>query len=282
MMDPGLAVGAELPAVETTWDERDVILYHLGLGVGVPPTDPRELAYVYEKDLEVLPTFATAQALPILRSLPEAPGISYDARREVHGEQELIIHCPIPSAGSSQTTARIIALYDKGPAAVAVVEAETRMANGTLCATNRFTSFMRGAGGFGGERGPSTSVTIPDRIWDANVRCATFPQQALTYRLSGDWNPLHADPEAAKYAGFDRPILHGLATFGMALRGVIEGMLDARADSVSSYRGRFLRPVYPGDVLHVRGWWQSGDLLIEVVTDRNTQAMIGRVVPAPG
>lgn len=260
------ALGASLPEVRSAWDAREVILYHLGLGAGDPPTDPRELAWTFEDGLKVLPSFATVQALPILYALPGVPGLDHDHRKVLHGEQELRVHAPLPAEGRTVTTGRIAEVYDKGAAALTVVEAETRTEEGELLATNRYSIFMPGAGGFGGERGPSAKSPAPEGEPDAELIRPVLPQLALLYRLTGDWNPLHADPEAARYAGFEQPILHGLATYGIVLRAIVDELLGGDVTAVGTYRARFSGVVYPGETLVVRVWRGAGELVVEAAT----------------
>jgi len=185
-IDPAVAVGAELPGRDLSWDSTDVLLYHLAVGAG-----PEELAYVYEDALRgVLPTFATVATTLRDTDPPKVsmPGIDVDLARVVHGRQELELHRPIPVTGRCRARSRIAAVYDKGTAAVVVTETVTELF------TSRISIFAKGEGGFGGDRGPSTRVPVPERAPDAEVLSPTDPRQALWYRLCGDRNPLHAHP----------------------------------------------------------------------------------------
>jgi acyl dehydratase len=261
-IDPAVAVGAELPGRDLSWDPTDVLLYHLAVGAG-----PDELSYVYERALRgVLPTFATV--IPTLRDTepPQVsmPGIDVDLARVVHGRQELVLHHPIPPTGTSRAASRIAAVHDKGSAAVIVTETTTELF------TSRISIFAKGEGGFGGDRGPATRVPVPDRKPDAEVLSPTDPRQALWYRLCGDRNPLHVDPEFASAAGFARPILHGLCTYGIVAKAVVDAALDGEPERVAAYNARFAGIVFPGETLRTRIWREDGRLLLTAtVADRD-------------
>jgi acyl dehydratase len=224
-VDPSQALGATLPEGTTSYDKDRVILYHLGVGAGVPPTDAGELQYTYEKDLKVLPSFAVVAAFGAMGGLAEVPGLSFDFMMLLHGEQEVIIHRPLPPEADLKTTAKIAEIWDKGKAALVVLESTSSDADGPLF-TNRFSLFLRGEGGFGGEPGPKAGNKPPERAPDGVVEVPTLPQQALIYRLSGDKNPLHADPEFAAMAGFDKPIIHGLCSYGVVCKAIVDNVLD--------------------------------------------------------
>lgn len=279
MIDVEKAVGASLPPVVGAWDEDDVILYHLGLGAGIPPTDPDELAYTYERALKVLPTFAVIQAFSVLHGLAGVAGLHFDPANVLHGEQEVAVPAPLPVRSEVKTSGRVTAVYDKGSDAVTVVEATSRTPDGRELARTRFSLFMRGAGGFGGERGPGAAYAAPDGPPDAEISRRTLPQQALLYRLSGDKNPLHADPEAAAYAGFDRPILHGLATYGIVCRAVVDELVGGDVSVVARYGARFSGIVFPGDTLVIRAWSRDcGFALQALVEERGTSVLDGHLV----
>ncbi|WP_018803102.1 MaoC/PaaZ C-terminal domain-containing protein [Salinispora arenicola] len=261
-IDPAVAVGAKLPGRDLRWDSTDVLLYHLALGAGAD-----ELSYVYEGALRgVLPTFATV-ATTLRDTEPPSvrmPGIDVDLTRVVHGSQELELHQPIPSKGRCVAQSRIAAVYDKGTAAVVVTETTTELF------TSRISIFVKGEGGFGGERGPATRVSVPDRAPDAVVLSPTDPRQALWYRLCGDRNPLHVDPTFASRAGFPRPILHGLCTYGIAAKAAVDAMLGGDPQRVSGYRARFAGVVFPGETLRTRLWHEDGRVvLLATVPDRD-------------
>ncbi|GGS46280.1 dehydrogenase [Streptomyces violaceus] len=254
-IDAAKALAAEPRTGEITWDHKDVQLYHLGIGAGIPATDPDELRYTLESRLHVLPSFATVAGggKPGVTGGLSMPGIEVDLARVLHGGQSLVLHRPIPAAGTATATNRIAAVYDKGKAAVLVLRTEVGDADGPLW-TNDAQIFIRGEGGWGGDRGPSARLDPPagepDRVVERHVR----EDQALLYRLSGDWNPLHADPEFAKVAGFERPILHGLCTYGITLKAVVDAFLGGDVTRVRSYATRFAGVVYPGETLRIRMW----------------------------
>ena len=204
-IDPNKARGARLADGESSYTRDQVILYHLGLGAGVPATDPKELEYTYEKNLKVLPSFAVIPAFGSMGGIASVPGMQFNLAMLLHGEQEVIIHRPLPVEAKLKTSAHIPEIYDKGKAALVILEATaSNEADGQPLFTNRFSLFIRGEGGFGGDSGPKAGNVAPDRAPDGVIERQTLPQQALIYRLSGDKNPLHADPDFAKLGGFDR------------------------------------------------------------------------------
>jgi acyl dehydratase len=264
-IDAAKALAAEPRSGEITWDRKDVQLYHLGLGAGVPATDPDELRYTLESKLHVLPSFATVAGAgsPGVISGLSMPGVDVDLARVLHGGQTIELHRPIPVEGKAVATGRIAAVYDKGKAAVLVMRTEVADAEGPLW-TNDAQIFVRGEGGWGGDRGPSTRLEEPAGPPDRTVERPIREEQALLYRLSGDWNPLHADPEFAKLAGFDRPILHGLCTYGMTLKAVVDTLLGGDVARVRSYTTRFAGVVYPGETLRIRMWRREGSVRVAV------------------
>ncbi|MFE6284284.1 MaoC/PaaZ C-terminal domain-containing protein [Streptomyces sp. NPDC057877] len=258
-IDAAKALAAEPRTGEISWTPKDVLLYHLGIGAGLPATDPDELRYTLESRLHVLPSFATVagSGAPGVISGLAMPGIEVDLARVLHGGQILTLHRPLPAEGTATATSRVAAVYDKVKAAILVLRTEVADADGPLW-TNDAQIFLRGEGGFGGDRGPSARTEAPTGPPDRTVERAVREDQALLYRLSGDWNPLHADPEFAKVAGFERPILHGLCTYGMTLKAVVDTLLGGDVTRVREYRTRFAGVVYPGETLRVRMWRTSG------------------------
>ena len=224
-IEPGVALGAAVPPFTTSWDADDVILYHLGIGAGLgQPTDPAELAYTYEQRLKVLPSFAVVPAFPglVTAATGQVPGLAVNPIMILHGEQDLELHKPIPISGAVEHRSRVASLYDKGKAALFTIEVESGPPGDPLF-TNRFTIFARGEGGFGGDtNAPAPGHPVPERAPDAVAESPTMSHQALIYRLSGDKNPLHIDPDFAKFGGFDTPILHGLCTYGIACKEIVE------------------------------------------------------------
>ncbi|MCX4551422.1 MaoC/PaaZ C-terminal domain-containing protein [Streptomyces sp. NBC_01387] len=263
-IDAAEAVAAEPRSSEITWGHKDVQLYHLGVGAGLPATDADELRYTLESRLHVLPSFATvAGAGTALAGGLTAPGIEVDLAAVLHGGQTVVLHRPIPVEGTAVSASRVQAVYDKGKAAVIVLRSEVSDAEGPLW-TSDSQIFVRGEGGFGGERGPSARLELPDRAPDRTEERPIRPDQALLYRLSGDWNPLHADPEFAKLAGFDRPILHGLCSYGMTLKAVVDTVLGGDVARVDSYTTRFAGVVFPGETLRLRMWESPGRVQVAV------------------
>jgi (3R)-3-hydroxyacyl-CoA dehydrogenase / 3a,7a,12a-trihydroxy-5b-cholest-24-enoyl-CoA hydratase / enoyl-CoA hydratase 2 len=204
-------VGKELPPLEHAFDTRDVILYALGVGAGALP---EELKFVYESDLEVLPTFGVIPPFGALMGIVGMEGMDINLAMLLHGEQYLELYRPIPVQGKLTSYPKIAGVYDKGKGALVEIDVVTKNEKGEEIFKNTFSTFIRGEGGFGGERGPEPGHEPPDREPDKVVSMPTLPQQALLYRLSGDFNPLHADPGFAAMGGFEKPILHGLCTFG--------------------------------------------------------------------
>ncbi|MFE7336064.1 MaoC/PaaZ C-terminal domain-containing protein [Streptomyces griseus] len=263
-IDVSAALAAEPRRAEIDWNHKDVQLYHLGLGAGVPATDPDELRYTLESRLQVLPSFATvAGAGTAAFGGMGAQGIDVDLAAVLHGGQSVRVHRPIPVTGRAVQTSKVAAVYDKGKAAVIVLRTEAGDDDGPLW-TNDAQIFVRGEGGFGGDRGPSDRLAPPDRDPDRTVERTVREDQALLYRLSGDWNPLHADPAFAELAGFDRPILHGLCTYGMTLKAVADTLLDGDVSRIAAYRTRFAGVVFPGETLRIRMWTEDGRVRVTV------------------
>ncbi|MGW8984948.1 MaoC/PaaZ C-terminal domain-containing protein [Streptomyces parvus] len=273
-IDVSAALAAEPRRAEIGWHHKDVQLYHLGLGAGTPATDPDELRYTLESRLQVLPSFATvAGAGTAAFGGMGAPGIDVDLAAVLHGGQTVRVHRPIPVTGRAVQTSKVAAVYDKGKAAVIVLRTEASDDDGPLW-TNDAQIFVRGEGGFGGERGPSDRLTVPERAPDRTVERPVREDQALLYRLSGDWNPLHADPAFAKLAGFDRPILHGLCTYGMTLKAVTDTLLDGDVSRITAYRTRFAGVVFPGETLRVRMWAEEGRVQVTVTAAERDDAPV--------
>ncbi|GGX12183.1 MaoC/PaaZ C-terminal domain-containing protein [Streptomyces chryseus] len=273
-IDAAKAVAAQPRSAEIAWDHKDVQLYHLGLGAGTPATDPDELRYTLESRLHVLPSFATVAGagMAVVGGL-SAPGIDVDLAHVLHGGQSIELHRPIPVKGRAVQTSTVQAVYDKGKAAVIVLRSETVDDDGPLW-TSDAQIFVRGEGGFGGERGPSARTERPTRAPDVEALRQVREDQALLYRLSGDWNPLHADPEFAKLAGFDRPILHGLCSYGMTLKAVVDTVLGGDVTRVLAYSTRFAGVVFPGETLRLRMWKSPGRVQVSVTAVERDDAPV--------
>jgi 3-hydroxyacyl-CoA dehydrogenase/3a,7a,12a-trihydroxy-5b-cholest-24-enoyl-CoA hydratase len=256
-------VGQKLPPSTFEYDDRDVILYALGVGAGSD-----ELQYVYERGLKVVPTFGVVPAFPALMSLVTVAKVN--PVMLLHGEQRIEVKKPFPIAAKVTTMSTIRAIYDKGRGALIVADAETTDEAGEVLCVNTFGAFVRGEGGFGGDRGPSGPKNVPpERPPDEVVEMQTLPQQAAIYRLSGDRNPLHIDPNFAKMAGYDQPILHGLCTFGHVARAVIQKYCGGDPDRFKGLDVRFSGVVFPGDKIITEMWKESNtQITLQAKTQR--------------
>ena len=257
------AIGKKLNPTTHTYTERDVMLYALGVGCGTG-----DLQFTYERDLKVLPTFAVIPAFPAMLNLGGAMAVN--PAMVLHGEQRIEMGGPIPTSGTVVTTPTIKAVYDKGKAAVVVVETESVDGKGKHLFRATSSIFVRGEGGFGGDRGPSGPRNVPpDRKPDQSISYTTLPQQALIYRLSGDMNPLHADPDFAAMGGFDRPILHGLCSYGLAGRAVLAAFCGNDPTRLKSFEVRFAGVVFPGETLTTDMWQVApGKVVLTARTER--------------
>lgn len=265
-IDLDVALGSELDPVDFSWSSTDVQLYHLGLGAGGNPMDPRELRYLLDGTPQVLPTFSSVAATFHMTAPPEVkfPGIDIELSKVLHGSEAVTVPGPVPASGSGRARTRFTEIWDKGKAAVIVSEtAVTDLAGRPLWSTKR-SIFARGEGGFGGERGPSSSTTTPQREPDYVIDIPVLPQQALLYRLCGDRNPLHSDPDFASAAGFPKPILHGLCTYGMTCKALVDTLLEADASRVGRYGARFAGVVFPGETIRANVW-EAGDRYVGTV-----------------
>jgi acyl dehydratase len=248
-----------LPPIETLQDLtfRDTILYALGVGVGAEdPTDPAELQYVYEDGLKALPTMAVVSASPGFWLQRPEYGVTW--QKVLHGEQSIEIHrSPLPVEGRLRGVTTIDEIYDKGADKGAIVLSSRRLFadSGELIATARQSSFLRGDGGFGGKsEGAPKPHPLPEGAPHLTVRATTQIGQALLYRLSGDYNPIHADPKVARQGGFERPILHGLASYGVVGRALTKALCDDAPERFRRMDVRFSSPVYPGETFEIDMW----------------------------
>lgn len=276
-IDIDKTVGAVFAPTTYEWTEKDVILYHLGIGAGVPPTSEAELRFTYEGDLHVLPSFGTIPPFSTMMSLGTVEGMDINLAQILHGEQAIEVHRPIPTSGSVSQQGRVTGVYDKGKGALVVIEIVSVDVNsGEPMFTNTSSVFIKGEGGFGGESGPKTLTAIPEgREPDYVVESPTLPQQALLYRMSsGDLNPLHADPGFAMFAGYERPILHGLCTYGVSLKAVVGSALKDDPTTVGSYQARFSGVVYPGETVITRAWDVDDGVAVEATTKERGEPVI--------
>lgn len=269
------SIGVRHGPVKFSYGTKDTAFYALSVGA-----DQNALNLVYEGDFDfaALPTFAVVPITPLMFEAIAA--LNADLTRLLHGEQENIIHRPLPTEADLETYWWVDGIYDKGKGALAVLKSETHDKKGLLF-ENIVGMFLRGAGGFGGKKGPRAGNSMPpaDRPPDFEVKTPTLPWQSYLYRLNGDMNPLHASPEFAQMAGFDRPILHGLATYGFATRAFINAVHNGDPTKVRRVATRFTGVVYPGDTIITRGW-QVGDKkwILTSETDRGVTALSNFVV----
>ena len=261
-IDPS-AVGATGGPVERSWTSKDCLLYALGVGAGL-----EELEFSTEKKQKVLPTMPVV--LGARGAVPMQKIGSFNPAMLVHGEQAIELARPLPADGTLKCRGKIAAIYDKGKGAVVVSETESVDAStGELLFRTRGSAFIRGAGGFGGDRGPSgAAYELPSRKADHEISYKTRPDQALLYRLSGDRNPLHSDPEFAKLAGFPRPILHGLCTYGFTGRALLHTLCGGDPARFKAMEGRFSKPVFPGETLTIKMWVDGTSCLFQTVDER--------------
>ena len=271
--------------VAHTYTRKDSILYALGLGYGSEPTDPAQLAFVYEDNLRVVPSMCCVLAHPGMWVRDPALGI--DWLKILHGEQSFEIHNPIPPEGTVVGTYENVAVEDKGAGKGAILHQIKKLhdkASGRLLATVRSVLFMRGDGGCGSfGDAPGSAAALPEHAPSSVCEIATLPQSALIYRLSGDTNPIHADPDAAAKAGFEAPILHGLCTLGVATRALLSTFANGTPERLKSLSVRFSRPVFPGETIKTEFFGSGGEVRFRsraverdvIVLDRGTALFAG-------
>jgi len=250
-------VGKTYTLPEFTYSHRDTMIYALGIGA-----DESDLEFLYEKHgPKVYPSYATVGSG--LGGSDIIDDLNINPAMIIHGEQRVRVHDALPPNATVTTEGKVAAIYDKGSGALVDLEFKSSV-DGKLLFENVVSMFVRGEGGFGGERGPKRdNAQPPDRAPDRQVKIQTERRQALVYRLSGDWNPLHADPDIAKVAGFERPILHGLCTFGCTARAVQRELCDNDPEAIRSMAVRFSSPVLPGDTLTVALWTEGKTVFVE-------------------
>ena len=274
MIDYGRVKDWKFPEVEHTYSQRDTRLYALGLGLGAEPLSSAHLAFVYEQGeepLRAVPSMACVLALPGQWVRDPATGI--DWIKLVHGEQRLEILRPLPAEGTVVGRTRVTSVVDKGEGRGALVHTERVVhdkASGAHLATVQEVRFCRGDGGYSAAGQPSDQAppalkAVPDSPPDAVWQVATRRDMALIYRLSGDYNPLHADPKVARIAGYERPILHGLATYGLACRALLETCCEGRVERLRGLDARFTAPVLPGDSIAVHMWRVGTDVAFRAI-----------------
>ena len=259
-LNPAQLLALDIPDVEHTYAAKDCILYALGLGLGQDPMDENELAFVYEKSLKVLPTFPVVQGYSAYTFRRPELGITWT--HVVHGEHAVRVHAPIAREGTVIGRTRILDVIDKGEGRGALIYSERRIIDkpsGALIATINQTTFCRADGGFGGDKRETPAPhAIPERAPDMVCDLTTRPEMALIYRLSGDINPLHAEPAFAHAGGYPRPILHGLATFGVAGHALLKSLCGYDPARLTAMAGRFSAPVFPGETIRTAIWCDGG------------------------
>lgn len=266
-IDPSIAIGADLGSRTFSWTESDVLLYHLGIGAGARPGDNLSAAALrYTLDdaaLQVLPSFGVVAPTFHETDPPplDLPGCDINLAQVVHGSQSISVSGPLPTSGTATVRTTLTDVWDKGKAAVIWQEGVATSPEGEELWRVRSSIFVKGEGGWGGERGSASAVVVPDREPDHVSSYTVTPQQALLYRLCGDRNPLHADPGFAKAAGFPAPILHGLCSYGIVLRELTDGLLGGDATRVGGFTGRFAGVVFPGETIRVAGWRDGSSVI---------------------
>jgi acyl dehydratase len=279
-IDPERLLALDIPVVEQRYDEKDCILYALGCGLGHDPLDREALRFVYEKNLAVLPTYGSVLAASSFWMRDLETGI--DFTKVVHGAQSLTVLQALPVRGTVMGRTRVRDVVDKGAGRGALLYVEHAVFEkdtGTALCTSLQTIVCRGDGGFGGPDratriAQEAAVEAPGRPADIVCNLPTRPDMALLYRLSGDLNPLHADPDVAARAGFPRPILHGLATFAVAGHAILKTLCGYDPAKLKTIAGRFTAPVFPGDTIRTEIWRDGGEINFRTrVVERNLVVM---------
>ena len=262
------ATGSVGQPAEFSWTSKDSLLYAMGVGAGVSDPTGFELEFTTENSNDV-----TQRALPtqvVVMGGGSTPGFGdFNPVHLLHAEQAITLHQPVPAAGTAVATGRVGPIYDKGKAALVYLETDVADVDGNPIWNTRSGLFIGGEGGWGGDRGPATEWHLPDRDADHVVAYPTRPDKALLYRLNGDRNPLHSDPTFAAAAGFDKPILHGLCTYGFTGRALLHALCGSDPARFGGMGGRFKSPVVPGETLEVHAWEEKGRVMFQTrVGDR--------------
>ncbi|XP_057644594.1 peroxisomal multifunctional enzyme type 2 [Chionomys nivalis] len=284
------AIGHKLPSFSSSYSELESIMYALGVGASVK--NPEDLKFVYEgsADFSCLPTFGViiAQKSMMNGGLAEIPGLSIEFSKVLHGEQYLELYKPLPRSGELRCEAVVADILDKGSGIVIVIDVHSYSGKELIC-YNQFSIFVVGSGGFGGKRTSEklkAAVAVPRRPPDAVLRDTTSLNQAALYRLSGDWNPLHIDPSFASIAGFEKPILHGLCTFGFSARHVLQQFADNDVSRFKAIKVRFAKPVYPGQTLQTEMWKEGNRIHFQTKVQETGDIVISNayvdLVPSSG
>jgi acyl dehydratase len=262
-IDPEALRQWPIAEIEHTYTARDTMLYALGLGCGGDPLDENQLRFVYEGRLQALPSMSVVLGYPGFWIGDPATGA--DWKKVLHGEQVIEIFKPLPTAATVIGKSRVTGLFDKGKDKGAVLVSERDVVDkstGDVLCRLTSTTMLRGDGGFGGPSGPLPAPhPLPDRASDQTVSITTLPQAALIYRLSGDYNPLHADPAVARSGGFEKPILHGLCTFGVVCRALLDAVCGNDPSKLRKMQVRFSAPVFPGETIVTEFWREAGGVV---------------------
>ncbi|XP_036884893.1 peroxisomal multifunctional enzyme type 2 [Sturnira hondurensis] len=284
------AIGHKFSSFSSAYTELEAIMYALGVGASI--REPKDLKFIYEgnPDFSCLPTFGVIMAQKSIMGgeLAEIPGLSVNLAKVLHGEQYLELYKPLPRAGKLKCEAVVADILDKGSGLVILLDVHSYSGKELIC-YNQFSLFVVGSGGFGGKRTSDKvkeAVAIPNRHPDAVVRDTTSLNQAALYRLSGDWNPLHIDPNFASLGGFSKPILHGLCTFGFSARHVLQQFADNDVSRFKAIKVRFAKPVYPGQVLQTEMWKEGNRIHFQTKTQETGDIVISNayvdLLPASG
>jgi acyl dehydratase len=271
-------ISRRFPPVEQTYSAKDTILYALGVGVGADPMDSKELPFVYEKDLRIIPSQASVIAFP--GAWMTEPALEIDYAKILHGEQGIVFERPLQPTATVRGEYEVLGVDDKGPGKGAVISFEKRIVdaiNGAVICRVRSTYFLRGDGGCGSWKQPGTVPSaLPERTPDRVFDFPTLPRQALIYRLNGDYNPIHSDPEVAAKAGFAKPILHGLCTFGIACFGLVQHLCAGDPARLAEIFVRFTRPVYPGDTIRLELFEEADSWRFRARTKERDEVVLDR------
>jgi acyl dehydratase len=277
-MNLNKVISRTFPPLEQSYSAKDTILYALGVGVGADPLDPRELPFVYERDLRIIPSQASVIAYP--GPWLTDPALEIDFVKLLHGEQGIVFERPLEAAASIRGEYEVLSVDDKGPGKGAVISFEKRILDardGALICRVRSTYFLRGDGGCGSWKQPAAlPAALPDRAPDRVIDVPTMPRQGLIYRLNGDYNPVHIDPEVATKAGFAKPILHGLCTFGIACFGLVQHLCAGDPTRLAEIFVRFSRPVYPGDTIRLELFEEGTEWRFRARTRERDEVVLDR------
>ena len=279
-IDVNQVLNYKFKTIEFSWDEDKVILYHLGIGAGTDWLSADELRYTYEKNLHVLPSYGV---LPSLDAMPDIVSSelleSVNPHKIVHGEHELVMHQALPVKAQVFTDSRVEGVYGKGSGVLLVIESETRLKNSNdLLATNRWSLFLRGAEADTTVEAPDTSVAYPEREPDFALETPIIPQLSQIYRLSGDKVAFHVDPDVAKMAGFDTPIMHGLCTYGVVCKAIVDSCAGGDVSRLKSFRGRFVSPAFCGQTIVTKIWKDDDGYLVQADSKESGQVLFTAAV----